>query len=415
VVKSLGIKAEHLIILPVFLISILIALMNRVKMHREPVPLLFLWLGFIFVVSIRTVFSDEAPAGMAAIAEFINFLIPLLIMFFYFFNFNKENIDERVQLIKIFRLYNLFLVLNAVLIILAIIGINTSAISQFYWKGFVATDSLGNGRFTGIYNQPLESGMAYSIGILGWLYIAEKQEKVKIKDMVICVLLIVGGVASVSKVFILGGFLLFCFGALSNKGIRKSLLKTVFLLTPLVFIAYQLLKEKWSGMGYLMRFLTNDSGNLLYTLTSGRFGGDNTMKVLFGGVWAEHPLIGLGFGQNDVADSQWFQVFGAGGTIGFAMFILFTIVLLWKALEYRFIKDSIVESRLFGSLVILCVIASIGAPVYTLNRSAIVLWSIIGILLAYKNKQFIPRQQTIASRMYLPPVKERTDHSAIDA
>lgn len=415
VVKSLGIKAEHLIIIPVFLVSILIALMNRVKMNRELLPLLFLWFGFIMIISIRTIFSDEPSAGMAAISELGNFAMPLLVMFFYFLNFNKENISEHEQLGKIIRLFNFFLALNSILIILAIVGFDTSSISQIYWKGFVARDSLGNGRFTGIFNQPMESGMAYSIGVLGWLYLVEKTKKVTGKNMILCVLLIIGGVASVSKVFLLGGFLLFCIGVRKNKGVRKSLLKIFFILVPLIYLVYQVLKDRWSGMDYLSRFLTNDSGNLMYTLTSGRFGGDNTMKVLFGGVLEEHPIIGLGLGQNDVADSQWFQVFGISGIIGFLIFIVLTFILLWKALEYRFIKESFGESQLFGSLVILCVIASIGAPVYTLNRSSIVLWSLFGILLAHKNKHFLPRQQKLKDKIYLPQLKERLQKGVIDA
>lgn len=386
IVKSLGIKAEHVIIIPVFLVSLVIALMNRVKINREILALIFLWFGFLSLVTLRTVFSKETPAGMAAVAEFGNFLMPLLIMVFYFFNFNKEEYPDTDLISKVLRLFNIFLILNSVLIIISIMGFDTSTILKFYWKGFVARDSLGNGRFTGIFNQPMESGMAYSIGVLGWLYLIEKQSKVTVKNLAGIVLLMIGGIASVSKVFLLGGFLLFCWGVLRNKGVRKSLFKLFFLLTPLVLGAYQLLKKQWSGMDYLMRYFTIQDGQLLDTLTSGRFGGVNTMQTLFSKVWQDHPFVGLGLGQNDVADSQWFQIFGSSGAIGFMIFIAFTGILIKKALEYRVFMKGTGESKLFESLVILSVIAGIGAPVFTLNRSSSVLWVLINMLLMYKNK-----------------------------
>lgn len=386
VVKSLGIKAEHVIIVPVFLVSLVIALMNRVKVNKEIIPLLFLWICFLALVTLRTLFSTETPAGMSAVAEFGNFLMPLLIMFFYFFNFNREEVSETELISKVLRLFNILLILNSFLIIFSIAGFNTDAILKFYWKGFVARDSLGNGRYTGIFNQPMESGLAYSIGVLGWLYLIEKQSKITIKNLAGIILLMIGGVASVSKVFILGGFLLFCWGAFRNKGVRKSLVKVMFILTPLVIGAYQLLKQNWSGMDYLMRFFTIQDGQLLDTLTSGRFGGVNTMQTLFSSIWHDHPFVGLGLGQNDVADSQWFQIFGSSGAIGFMIFIAFTGILIKKALEYRVFMKGAGESKLFESLVILSVIAGIGAPVFTLNRSSSVLWVLISMLLMYKNK-----------------------------
>ncbi|MDZ7771617.1 MAG: hypothetical protein U5K31_02585 [Balneolaceae bacterium] len=74
----------------------------------------------------------------------------------------------------------------------------------------VAAKAIAMGRYIGIYNQPLEAGGNYSLGLLGWAWLENNQRNFKsVGRWVLLGMMVVGGLLSVSKVFIFGGTFLF--------------------------------------------------------------------------------------------------------------------------------------------------------------------------------------------------------------
>src|SRR5690606_27003034 len=189
-------------------------------------------------------------------------------------------------------------------------------------------------RYTGIFNQPMEAGVMYSIGLLTWLYLIEKVKKIKIIHILPLFLLVISGLLSVSKIFIFGGLALFFVGVFFNKNIYKIIFKLTFITLILGWIAYHFLIKSWSGLNYLLRFFQGNE-NMIHLLTAGRFGSENSQQSgLFSRVWEQSPLFGFGLGVNEVYDSGFYQVFAVSGIIGFSIFIFLLLKMVSKALAF---------------------------------------------------------------------------------
>jgi len=294
------------------------------------------------------------------------------------------NLYSRERVIIIFQKACLFL------IILLLLNTVIAVISIFYdisdWvRYFVcAPGSIGitvwsratsMGRYSGIFNQPMESGLTYSLGLFSWIYFTQKGKNTSIIHYLMLFGLLFGGILSVSKVFILIGIPLF-FIYLILEGRLKYILNQRFIASSMLSIAVIIVICKvWKGFGYFAR-LFNISGKsiseLIYIYTAGRFGTEHTfVKYIFTYVWEKSPFYGLGFAASPILDNAYLEFFIQGGLVAlFGYLFILAVIGFVGFSQCRRNK----EGRFVFILFIFIVLSGVGAPVITINRFSTLFW-----------------------------------------
>lgn len=377
-----GLRLEHIIIYPIFMMFLLLFLVRGQKLIKPSAVIMTLWLVSITLMFARTFFGSAAIGK--ALADFESVFQPVAIMFLLSVVFKR--IDGAKMQLKIEVAGKLLIALLSLNTIWSIASmfVDLNYINMYFWGSAetVATRAMTNGRYSGIFNQPMEAGVLYSLGLLCWLYLSERTNIFKPKYTVSLFLMIIGGLLTVSKIFIFGGLLLFFFGILSNKKILKLVVSLSFWSIAVGWPVVHFFSSRWRGFNYLLRFF-NSEQNAVSLLTADRFGTDSQQLQLFTSVWDKNPLFGLGFGSNDVYDSALFYFFGNGGLIGLVFYISIIGYLVYLAVKYLLSFKKNPESKLFGLMILLIIGAGAGAPVLTLNRVSTVMWVLIYLILQY--------------------------------
>lgn len=398
-----GLKLDNVVIYPLALLVLFAYLAEKHKPERHSLLLFGAWLYFFCYLLLRTTLSDEAKDMSSMLAEIKNFTQPLAIMMLFVstgFLKTKENCQK--LMVNASKVLVFMLCMNTLWIYVGFYY-DTTPINAMFWGGeeSVGARALLNGRYGGVFNQPMESGVTYSMGLLAWLYAAGR---VRFRNILVLVLLIAGGLVSISKVFLFGGIPMFILGLFMSKMVRKQTAKIFIWFAILAAYPINYLSEHWRGAKYLVKFFRpGDNRSMVDVFTAGRYGGDGqwNQNDLYGGVWQQHPLIGMGIAYNQVKDSEFFHFFGSGGLIGLCMYCLFLLMFIWYFVHYRKHIGPTKEMVFFGFLVILIVIGSFGAPIFTLNRSSVVLWTFIGLLLQYYSLSQKEEKSTIPVPKYL--------------
>lgn len=383
---GIGLRIEHLVIYPLFLLFVFISLMKKQLMLKNMFVLFSVWLITVVFLVIRTVFGGVTVPFVSLIAEVDSVFQPLAVMgVFLFLTIKLSRFEAKNRLIAASQILIVMLSLNSIWS-MANLFIDFSSVNSFFWgsrEGSVAANAITNGRFSGIFNQPMEAGVMYSLGLFSWVYLSENINIFKLKYTGALFLMVIGGLLTVSKVFLFGGLGLFVLGILFNKRIWKLVFSLTFWSLIIGVPAFYFLTKTWGGLNYLMRFFSGTNRDFIYLLTAGRFGENSQQYGLFSGVWDKHPLIGSGFGQNPVYDSGFFYFFANGGSIGLALYItilsLLSLVGLRISVNYK--KQS--ETKFFNLILILLLGANFGTPVLTLNRVSIVIWVFVCLLIQY--------------------------------
>ncbi|WP_221091156.1 hypothetical protein [Deinococcus aquaedulcis] len=247
----------------------------------------------------------------------------------------------------------------------------------------VASLSIENGRYSGVFNQPLETGVAYVAGIT-LLMRAIVTRKDTFWTWACMIPLLIGGTLSVSKVFVLGVpivvFLTILF-EMSRRGffltLRQWLAISVF--TVIMGAAAWTVAGKWAGTDYLLRlFQSQSSGeSALYLYTAGRFGGETLLLEQLAQTFRDEPLFGFGFRSFTAIDNGYFDAYAQAGIVGLILFIPVIFYLLVIGVS-QFTK---VYGRMIVTMSVFLFLANQGGPVLTVNRANILIWFVILILL----------------------------------
>lgn len=391
VIPQAGVRVEHFVIYGSFL-YVLIFRMN-VKWDKNIFLLMALWLAVLFwilAVSLRNL--SWAPAYSLG-AALDNFIQPIALITVICAAVARLDRAGRLNLLRVAGIAVIaMLCLNSFISILSVFY-NTEPFLQYFVvlneAGCnVMQSAVSMGRFSGIFNQPFENGVAYSIGLLAWVYLATTSRRISSIGWIALILLIIGGFLSVSKVFILGGFplsMLYWFWiALSQGRIRKSTLLGGIIWGLAGVAGINLLTESWFGLEHLLRLFNLDSINAdpILLFTGGRFGAEApSVTPMFAEIWSESPVIGFGVPLQGPAvfDNECLEFFTYGGIVGIAFYIAILAVIFRFALHG--LRTDPEPGRLLMALWILIVGAGLGAPVLTINRASILLWVILVIIL----------------------------------
>ncbi len=371
------------------------------KSNHYIVLLFILNLFILKVVFIVSIFKENWISIYAFFAGIENFCQPIaLILIVYLTTIRLDKLSLNKLIIFSAEIIVLLLGLNTIFSILSIFYDTSIFTGYFTAAGLVGFDETVSssaskmGRYSGIFNQPAECGLAYSIGLLVWAYIVIIKKRVALYDLIKLALLVIGGSLSISKSFIFGGFPLFIFylfWSAEKLSVRKITFGcSVFLL---IIIAYKnLVAENWIGLDFFLRvfiFESYSEEGIINLLTGNRFGGEEGSPIWNNFIYNLNvaPLFGFGVRDEIAFDNGYLEFFGSAGLVGLALHFFILAIILRVSLIGLRVRHEL--GKLLFSLWILIVGASLGAPTLTLNRTSIFLWIFLVLIITDLTKKYV--------------------------
>lgn len=396
-----GVRLEHLVLYGAGALAggVFLFRMHRIEFNRDLFTfsvLLVLPLVWIVVVSLGL---GGSAVGTASIPVFENFFQSWAVVFLLMVLANYNRLGHHLE--TVVKVFMICLGINATLALCQIfIDENLFGLLNYFRTPpnvegeTVASRAISMGRFIGVYNQPLEAGSTYSLGVLGWAWLENNGRNFRtIWRYGLLGLMVVGGLLSISKVFILGGtvlFLVYMF-LFAEKKVRRRFLYALPVFGGL--IGWYVTSIQWSGLRFLRSLLFGGGGNesLLVRFTAGRFGGDRDwgegpgiVALVTEEVMRESPFVGFGMEKPPILDNGLVAYLYHGGVVAAAMYCLLLFWLLFKG--YRLYR---VNGRRYVYLLFIGVLAvgiTVGAPAFTLNRFSMNAVLMISLLLLMRTE-----------------------------
>jgi hypothetical protein len=400
VFKGLGVRLEQVIIYALLPLVLVLLLAGRQSfLCYKPVAKVLAILVFVTLWTLLvTTLAGRYESVTKAISHFEHYLRPIAVLLLVSVMVKLRTASEAQALFnRSLILLIWMLCLNTTLSICSVF-LGLSWVTDYFVASpgasgsSVAELAASNGRFSGVFDQPAEAGIAYSLGLFSWAYLRRTNSKVILLDYVALTLILVGGALSVSKVFVIGGILLFL--AYWNPLKRPAQLlnwRSTFLVV-IASTSLGALLSTWKGLDFLLRlFMPGDqSVNMVALYTAGRFGKDETLvKELFAQTIAESPFYGMGFAANTTLDNAYAEFFVQGGLIGLLAYISLLIVIGTTAFFQPGLSKE--DRRFLGVLVLFITAAGMGMPIVTANRVSSILWVLVFLVffVAYQRRRAI--------------------------
>ena len=240
-----------------------------------------------------------------------------------------------------------------------------------------------NGRYIGIFYQPAIAGTLYGIALFCSLFLIQTQPRSSGRRLALCAsTLCLGGIITVSKVFLLGALPIAGLLILQDRNRRRPTLAWLVAFgLALWILGIANILPSWNNGTALLEGFVSPQGSVIRTFTAGRYGSGSTLGTLSNNVLHLSPWIGFGAGGLNVAyDSMWTETLAVSGLfgvviLGFAMILLFT---KWMRLN-MFLPEP--DWRLAGATLTLALGGSLGIPTFTGQRVSTILWLVLGVLL----------------------------------
>ncbi len=247
----------------------------------------------------------------------------------------------------------------------------------------VAVRAFSNGRLTGIFAQPAEAGIAYSLALFAALYLFARTGRDRPVPLgLVAVPVLVGGVLSASKMFLLIGMPLALWQAV-RQGRRVRRVLVIVGMAGMIRVALtQVDIPRWRGAWMLSTlFSGSDSGGIAGKYTAGRLGSNGASGAAFDYVLGTQPWFGYGAGGLAVPyDSSWVEVVIVGGMVGVVLFALVLAVLFGAWISGRPALSG--PQRPFTTSVLaMSLAATAGLPAFTANRVALFIWIFLALLI----------------------------------
>ncbi|MBY8874842.1 hypothetical protein K7640_23725 [Micromonospora sp. PLK6-60] len=276
------------------------------------------------------------------------------------------------------------LCLNTVLSYLSLTRDMSPLLSHF-WGGTggltpVAVLATGMDRFGGIFNQPAEAGVMYSLGLIIAVWFFKHQP---LRLVIVGVVLAIGGLLAASKVFLIVGMPIALWQVWRFNNWRGRTWAALVALGVIAFYRYQSSGSTTAIGGRLLDdWLRPDRSEtgLVALYTADRFGGQSAVNGSASIVLDHAPWFGLGLRGLDVPyDSGWLEALVLTGLCGVLLHtaVLVLLGLRWYRNRHRVSR---VTSQLGGSLLLLITIGNLGQPMLTSNRVATVVWLLLWLL-----------------------------------
>jgi hypothetical protein len=363
-----------------------------ISARPTPLPTLGLWMGLCAVTLISTVWRPFDPAfygSQSAVHALWWLVMPLLVMIITWY-WALRTPPERL-ILAIARVTVAGMIVNAILALSQLASSNDTLggfLPPFWGNGSgtialpVAERAVENGRYTGIFDQPAEAGVAYGLALLCVIYLVRRGMGWQLAG-VCATLLVTGGALSLSKAFLLGALPLTAWMIARSSGVRLRILAGGAMAAAAMLLAGSVgLLPSWAAGRENLKGLLNPTGPLGSVYTGNRYGaGGGTLGPAAADVLRASPWAGFGAGGLTVPyDSLWLEILVLSGIMGIVLMCAALATLGWRWLRLRAVTAP-AERSLAGSVLVLAVGTSLGFPTLTANRVGILAWLILGVLL----------------------------------
>jgi hypothetical protein len=246
--------------------------------------------------------------------------------------------------------------------------------------GSVAANAAENGRYTGIFDQPAEAGIAYGIALLLVIWLARRGSK-QLPVTCAAILLVTGGVLTLSKVFLLAALPVAVVTVLRGRARIRVLATTAAVAGACWLAGTAGLLPTWHLGSEALESLMDPHTSLTAQYTAGRYGSGGTLAPEFTDVLRNAAVAGFGAGglNGPAYDSLWQQVLVVSGLVGVILAATVFVMLAARLLALRTILGR-ADWQLACGAAVLAAAASLGIPSLTANRAGTLLWLVLGIL-----------------------------------
>lgn len=380
-----GIRTEQIVVYSLLLVGVISG--RRLRVTPVGALLMLLLIAEFLIAAV----GGSAPPRMLSVGEsgsvlagLDNLLLPIAVLTLILM-MASSSADPRRLLRIICTIVIVAMCVNTVLSCVSLRYDITPLLATF-WENSATQESVAvraaeMGRLTGIFNQPAEAGALYSFALLAAIY---RYRDNTVAFVLSTALLTIGGVLSVSKIFLLIGLPLGLWQVVRSFGIARPRVWALTATVLMVTLAAQYgLLPPWIGVDYLTRLLRppGDGADLVGFYTAGRLGDAPGHQYIADAVLGSSPWFGVGAGGLGFAyDNGWVEALAVAGIVGMLIYtgVLGCLVAAWY--RRRSTMDP-ASARLAGGLIIVLVGASLGLPVLTANRIATIAWLLIGLLL----------------------------------
>jgi hypothetical protein len=383
ILKEIGLRLEHFIIYISFLYFF--AFNYKICSKSFNVFMLLVTCSFLPLIGEFAVIDNHNISQILSGLD--NYL--LFATTFYissvFFNYNKNYEVNEIMLY-----YCYLICFNSVIALVSISGFISEFLNFFHSTTIenielgvnsVSTLSSQMNRFTGILDQPLEAGFAYSIALFSLIYIYSSNFITLNKFLILSLIISIGGIITISKVFVLCGlFLSFSyFFTIININLRNIM--SVLFIWLLFGFFFELTLFYSGGTDFYNRLF--DFSNLYSNIIEGRYQENSSINNELINIYNNYLFFGAGFTGRSIYDSGYFQYLIQGGLI---TLISHLCILFYVNYQAYFISKNIF--KLISFINILQLITLMGGPTILSNRVPIylaILFSLIIHLRRYHN------------------------------
>ncbi|WP_423440741.1 hypothetical protein [Limisphaera sp. VF-2] len=377
-------RLDHLLIYPLGIVSIV--RLFPTAYYTIPVPLLFvaglLGANVVWCLATTIAYTSLSTDMLSALDNFLQPLLTLCIAMALIQN------TTQLQLNRLFTstCYGTLAVFsfNALLAFAMSRGYLLD-LAPYFVRSITETgqsvwaNALSTGRYTGIFDQPLETGLGYSVALLAWAFLVFAQGRRTALLFAALPLLLLGGVLAASKTFLLGGIPLFLTTAvlLGLKRSRRALTVCAALFLALLsLLAGITFSETTIGGSYARKFLDQPIDSPMGAIahfTSHRLAGAAVNLQLMQRVLSTAPFRGFGYAPPDVPlDNGYLEFLYRGGLISLVLYLLVHLVFCVAAWGGRLHRRPLALWSFL--LLVLLLGAALGGPTLTMNRVSVPVW-----------------------------------------
>jgi len=300
-------RVQHLVVYPLFLYAVCMNARRFISsLQIKEVGFVFLffflmicWGGISTIIMKFKGFWNLI--GVLSATDSLVLPIAVICIVSYCIN-HLEVLYTKRLFIKCINIYIIIMIIDGLLILLHVFT-GISYLFEFFVDsnrdGSVSEKALSMGRYTGIFNQPFEAGLASSLGMFLIFFRIKYFQKIHRLDFIGFVIIPFVGILSVSKAFLLiCPPLLLIYLIHKNQIWVKHLLIFLFFTLIGIMILFTFVIRHWNGADVLLRYLDTNSikdiNSGISRYSSGRYTEDSSVREKMLYIISNDPVFGFG-------------------------------------------------------------------------------------------------------------------------
>lgn len=377
-----GVRTDQPVTYGLAVLAVFALIMQRSFRFGSHAGTVLLWALLPIIALIGTLTVPAFRSG-GEVAMLDNLLMPIAVSIVMAALITPEN---RTQLLRAFAItFVACMVVNSLLVLGQMGGGGLGSVSAWLPTGGGGAERVETtGRFMGIFHSPALSGVMYSIALIVAVWLLRRRP---VLLTAVILLFIPAGFGAVSKVFIFGGlpvaalYLLYVSRRLGvwliiGLGALSAIVYTYW--EDLMFWALNQFPN-WEGTDRIVEVIFGNFS--VEGVTGNRYGEDSALQPVVDEVSTNGLLGGLGLsGTGSALDSAWIMSLVLGGVVGVVALALMILTAAGGLIARRNQMASD-EFWMFAAVGAVLVGASFGAPVFTMNRLAVIVWMLIAFML----------------------------------